>query len=133
MFDVIRDTHAGIFLLNTSLFTIVIGALIEPVLSGAAGDSLPRASDLSAVIVAAALLVNPTTIIFNQLFASPGNDLPGALLLVYAFWAFLRIFEAGRDKEAWLLQLLVAGVLAVMIKIATVPGLLLLPIAGYAV
>ena len=127
------DTHAGIFLLNTTLFTIVIGALIQPVLSGAASDSLPRISDLYAVIVAAALLVNPTTIMFNQLFASPGNDLPGALLLVYAFWAFLRIFEADRDKEAWLLQLLVAGVLAVMTKIATAPGLLLLPIAGYAV
>ena len=70
---------------------------------------------------------------FNQLFASPENDLPGALLLVYAFWAFLRIFEADRDKEAWLLQLLVAGVLAVMTKIATAPVLLLLPIAGYAV
>ena len=133
MFDVIRDTHAGIFLLNTTLFTIVIGALIQPVLSGAASDSLPRISDLFAVIVAAALLVNPTTIMFNQLFASPGNDLPGALLLVYAFWAFLRIFEADRDKEAWLLQLFVAGVLAVMTKIATAPGLLLLPIAGYAV
>ena len=133
MFDVIRDTHAGIFLLNTTLFTIVIGALIQPVLSGSASNSLPRISDLFAVIVAAALLVNPTTIMFNQLFASPENDLPGALLLVYAFWAFLRIFEADRDKEAWLLQLFVAGMLAVMTKIATAPGLLLLPIAGYAV
>ena len=133
MFDIVRRTHAGIFLLNTTLFTIVIGALIQPVLSGAASNSLPRISDLFAVIVAAALLVNPTTIMFNQLFASPGNDLPGALLLVYAFWVFLRIFEADDDKEAWLLQLLVAGLLAVMTKIATAPGLLLLPIAGYAV
>jgi hypothetical protein len=133
MFDVIRDTHACIFLLNTALFTIVMGALIQPVLSGPARESLPRLSDLYAVIVAAVLLVNAATIMFNQLFAGPENDLPGALLLVYAFWAFLRIFEAEDDGEAWLLQLLVAGVLAVMIKITTAPVLLLLPVAGYAV
>ena len=70
---------------------------------------------------------------FNQLFASPGNDLPGALLLVYAFWAFLRIFEGDGDKEAWLLQLLVTGALAVMTKVATAPVLLLLPVAAYVV
>ena len=133
MFDFIRDTHACIFLLNTSLFTIILSALIQPLLSGAARESLPRIGDLYAVIVAAVLLVNATTIMFNQLFAGPENDLPDALLLVYAVWAFLRIFEADGDKEAWLLQLLVAAALAVMVKIAAAPILLLLPVAGYAV
>jgi hypothetical protein len=79
------------------------------------------------------LLANAATIMFHKLFAGPENDLPGALLVVYAFWAFLRLFEADVDKEVWLLQLLVAGVLAVMIKIITAPVLLLLPVAGYAV
>jgi hypothetical protein len=133
MFDFIPDTHAGIFLLNTTLFTIILGALIRPVIGGAARESLPRISDLYAVIVAAVLLANAATIMFHKLFAGPENDLPGALLVVYAFWAFLRLFEADVDKEVWLLQLLVAGVLAVMIKITTAPVLLLLPVAGYAV
>ncbi len=132
MFDFIRGSHVCIFLLNTTLFTIVLGALIQPVIGGVARQSLPRISDLYAVIVAAVLLVNPTTIMFNQLFAGPENDLPGALLVVYAFWAFLRLFETDVDREAWLLQLLVAGVLAVMVKITTAPVLLLLPVAGYA-
>ena len=133
MFDFIRGSHVCIFLLNTTLFTIIIAALIQPLVSVTAGNSPARFSDLYAVVVAAVLLANAESVMFNQLFASPENDLPGALLLVYAFWAFLRVFERDADKDARLLQLLVAGALAVMIKIATAPVLLLLPVAVCAV
>jgi len=133
MFDFLRDSHAGIFLLNTALFTLIIAALLQPLLGGAAREFLPGISDLYAVVIAAVLLANAATIMFHQLFAGPENDLPGALLVIYAFWAFLRIFEGEGDREAWLLQLLVAGVLAVMVKITTAPVLLLLPVAAYAV
>jgi hypothetical protein len=133
MFDFIRQTHLGIFLLNATLFTIVLGALIQPILAGSARQSAGRIANLYAVVIVVVLLVNAATIMFNQLFAGPENDLPAALLVVYGFWAFLRIFEADSDRQARLVDLLVGSALAVMIKITTAPVLLLLPVACYAV
>jgi len=135
MFDFVREGHEGIFLVNATLFTVVIGALLQPILAGSPREPAARVTNLRianlyAVIVAGVLLVNAATIMFNQLFAGPENDLPAALLVIYAFCVFLRIFEADGDRQSPLVQLLVVSVLAVMIKITTAPVLLLLPVAG---
>jgi hypothetical protein len=138
MFDFVRAGHEGIFLVNAALFTAVIGALIHPILDGAPREPAAPVTNsgianLYAVIVAGVLLADAATIMFNQLFAGPENDLPAALLVIYAFCVFLRIFEADGDRRSRLLQLLVVSVMAVMIKITTAPVLLLLPVAAYAV
>jgi hypothetical protein len=73
--------------------------------------------------------------LFDWFSASPAYDTPSALLTIYAFWLFLRMFQTSpsvnAERDQTLVVLIIVSVLSVMIKLSALPVLLLLPIAAY--
>jgi hypothetical protein len=132
-FDLTQGNHEFIFVLNSALFVITMGALLHPIFNGTAGISAIRISNLYSIIILVTFIVTSPKLIFRTSYASPSNDLPAALMVIYAFWNFLKLFEEDGEIEPHFLYLLVGCAMAVMIKLTSVPLLLLVPAAWYVV
>jgi hypothetical protein len=126
MFDLTRTGHRGIFLLNPAIFVVMMGAMLQPMFERHWGAAV-RTSDIFAAIVAVLFLVNAKHLVFDWMSASPGYDLPSSLMAIYAFWAFLRMFETKSGSQGRFVLLLASSVAAVAVKLSAAPVLLLLP------
>ena len=125
--DLFHKSHALIFIVNSLLFTIVIGGLAQPIISGSARFDRPNIKTVFSMIIVIVLLIDARHLAYDQFLASTGDDLPAGLLVIYAFFSYLGVFEGGAKARSSFFNLVVSCVLAVMVKVAAIPVILLIP------
>jgi hypothetical protein len=133
MFDFGRHNHSEIFLINSVVLVVVIGALISPPPGDAKLDGPDSFSTVFAACIVVVLLTTIRTWAFDSIFSSPGYDFPAALMVIYSFCAFLRTYERPSIAGHHFLCLAAASMIAVMIRLSAAPVLLLLPASLYLV
>lgn len=134
MLDLPWVGRQNVFLLNPALLLVTLAVMLQPAIEWRRSAGPQRMSNVFAVVVAIVLLVNAKILSFHRIGASPSYDLPSALLMILAFWAFIRAFEADAAGEAAaarakLVLLLAACAVAVTVKLSAAPILLLPPAA----
>lgn len=134
MLDLPGVDRRNVFLLNPAVLLVALAAMLQPAVESQASPGPLRMSNVFAAVVTVVLLVNAKILSFHRIGASPSYDLPSALLMILAFWAFIRAYEAAAAGDAaaaraHLVLLLAACAVAVTVKLSAAPILLLPPAA----
>jgi hypothetical protein len=135
LLDFWRHGRYGVFLLNGTLYVAVLSDMVQALLARELHFRGEFAVRIYAGFSLVVLLINADFLLFSWVGASPNNDMPVALLVIYAFWLFLRFSHGSpsgpRDYRDRLVLLAGVCVLATMTKLSAFPILLLLPAAAY--
>lgn len=134
MLDLPGIGRRDVFLLNPMLLLAVLAAMLQPAIEWRPTAGPQRMSNIVAIILAVVLMANAKLLSFHAIGASPSYDLPSALLLFLACWAFIKAHETDgvgttSAVQADFVLVLAASVLAVAVKLSAMPILLLLPAA----
>jgi hypothetical protein len=134
LLDVERPARYGPFLLNAALYLAIVAAVTEALIRREGGARGAPAGRIYGWAMIAILMTNAPYLLFDSLSASPNNDMPAALLSLYAVWLFLRLFEKDgvAHRGPALVALTVVAALDVMAKLSSLPILLLPLMAAVA-
>jgi hypothetical protein len=95
LLDFPRRWRYGVFLINAVLYLAIISDMVQAMISDDSNAGGVSAWRIYAWTILAILAINARFLLFDWFSASPGYDMPAALLTIYAFWLFLRMFSTS--------------------------------------
>jgi hypothetical protein len=128
MLDVPGMGRRGIFLPNFAMYVIVFGGFLQLAFRSTWSQVRHPVTNLFATCVMVLFMGSAIQIPFDYISIGPSYDSPTWLLTLYALWRYLEIRESQSGDDADRLMVIAATALAIMVKVSTVPLVLLIPV-----